>query len=84
VRYAVEAINTVIFQKAWTPIFESLSDEEAGQLIKALYSFMNGEKPKIDGTLKAIFLSMADQIEQSARKYCRKVYQDFDEEGDEE
>lgn len=83
-RYYVEAINTVIFQKAWTPIFESLNDEEAGRLIKALYSFMNGEKPEIDGTLRAIFLSMADQIEQSARKYCRKVYQDYDEEGDEE
>lgn len=81
-RYYAEALNTVIFNKSWTPLFMSLSDEDAGKLIKALFDFMNGEKVTFDDDhLKAIFLCIADQIEHSARKYYLRVYQ---EEGDEE
>lgn len=72
-----EAINTVIFQKSWSPIFEKLSDENAGKLIKAIYDFMNGEEPELeDDTLDAIFLSMVDQIENSARKYLNRIQYD--------
>ena len=72
-----EAINTVIFQKSWSPIFEKLSDENAGKLIKAIYDFMNGGEPELeDDTLDAIFLSMVDQIENSARKYLNRIQDD--------
>ena len=66
----VEALNTVIFNKSWSPLFKTLDDENAGKLIKALFVFMNGEEVKIeDDQLNAIFLCIADQIERSARKY---------------
>ena len=72
-----EAINTVIFQKSWSPIFEKLSDENAGKLIKAIYDFMNGGEPELENdTLDAIFLSMVDQIENSARKYLNRIQYD--------
>lgn len=72
--YYVRYINTVIFQKSWSRIFETLSNEEAGQLIKALFDFMEGNSPEIeDDRLDGIFLMMADQIENSARKYVLKA-----------
>lgn len=72
-----EAINTVIFQKSWTPIFQRLSEENAGKLIKAIYDFMNGEEPELDDdNLDVIFLSMVDQIERSAKKYLARLQYD--------
>lgn len=72
-----EAINTVIFQKSWTPIFQRLSEENAGKLIKAIYDFMNGEEPELeDDTLDSIFLSMVDQIERSAKRYFSRIQYD--------
>ena len=69
----VERVKTVIFQKAWSNIFERLSDEDAGLLIKALFDFMDGKPTEIeDGRLDGIFLTMADQIETSARNYVRR------------
>ena len=76
-RHYSEAINTVIFQKSWTPIFQRLSEENAGKLIKAIYDFMNGEEPELDDdNLDVIFLSMVDQIERSAKKYLARLQYD--------
>lgn len=72
--YYVNYINTVIFQKSWSRIFKTLSNEDAGLLIKALFEFMEGKSPELeDDTLDGIFLMMADQIENSARKYVIKA-----------
>lgn len=72
--YYVRYINTVIFQKSWSRIFKTLSDEQSGKLIKALFEFMDGDTPELeDDTLDGIFLMMADQIENSARKYVIKA-----------
>ena len=72
--YYVNYINTVIFQKSWSRIFKALSNEDAGLLIKALFEFMEGKSPELeDDTLDGIFLMMADQIENSARKYVIKA-----------
>ena len=73
----VEALNTAVFNKAWTPLFMSLSDENAGRLIKAIFDFMNGDEITIeDDQLKAIFLYISDQIEINAQKYYSKVNQE--------
>ena len=72
--YYARYINTVIFRKSWSQIFESLSNEDAGLLIKALFGFMEGDSPEIeDETLNGIFLMMADSIEGSARNYVIKA-----------
>ncbi len=72
--YYARYLNTVIFRKSWSQIFETLSKEDAGLLIKALYEFMEGGSPELeDDTLDGIFLMMADQIEESARRYVIKA-----------
>lgn len=75
-KFYVKEINTVIFNKTWTPLFKALSDEDAGKLIKALFGFMNGEKVEVDEKIKPSFLCIADQIELSARKYYSKVFRE--------
>ena len=72
--YYVRYMNTVLFQKSWSRIFETLSDEDAGLLIKALFAFMDGDSVVLENDrLDGIFLMMADQIENSARKYVIKA-----------
>ena len=72
-RYS-ECIDTAIFYKSWSQVFERLTDEKAGQLIKAIYDFMNGGDPKLDDPiLGAILEIMTKQIENSARKYIEKI-----------
>ena len=77
----VEAVNTVIFNKSWTPLFKLLSDENAGKLIKALFDFMNGVRIDLDDEqLRAIFSCIADQIEHGARKYYLRVFREDENE----
>lgn len=69
----IQHIKTFLFQKSWGRVFQSLSNEDAGLLIKALFQFADGESPELeDETLDGIFLVMADQIEESARNYVIK------------
>lgn len=69
-----EAMNQVLFQKSWAPIFRSLTDAEAGKVIKSVYDFMSGNDPELDDPkLDGIFLMIADSIECSAKKYLAKV-----------
>ena len=78
-RYS-ESLDTVIFQKSWSPLFMSLTDEEAGKLIKAVVSFMEGEDPELEGAqIVRAYLAITKQIERSAKKYYKKV-QSYDEE----
>lgn len=68
--YYVTQLNSVIIQKSWSNIFGTLSDENSGKLIKALFLFMDGNEVEIeDKTLDGIFRMMSEQIENSARKY---------------
>ena len=72
-RYS-EAVKTVIFRKAWSSIFNALDDASAGQLIKALCGFMNGENPEIDNVMvSAVYGIMANQIEESSRRYYERL-----------
>lgn len=78
-RYS-ESLDTVIFQKSWSPLFISLTDEEAGKLIKAIFSFMDGEDVDLEGVqIVKSYNSITKQIERSAKKYYKKV-QSYDEE----
>ena len=71
----VKKIRTFIFQKAWGQIFQNLSDEDAGRLIKAILIFANGDDPDLsdDNQLEALFLIISDQIEESAKRYLSRT-----------
>lgn len=54
----------------WKEIFESLSDEKAGQLIKHLLSYVNDENPIIeDSVLKIAFIPIRQQLKRDLLKY---------------
>ena len=55
---------------------EILSDEEAGQLLKAIYAFVNGDElPKLDRVVQLTFNPIKSHLERDMEKYneiCRK------------
>ena len=51
-------------------IFSSLSDAEAGQLIKAIYHYNNtGEVSPLQGLLKTVFMSFKRTIDENKNRY---------------
>lgn len=70
----IELLDNALFQKAWGEIFERLPDKEAGQLIKAIFEFMDGGEPEFeDIRLEGCFLGIASHIEASAKRYAVKA-----------
>ena len=68
-------INSFIFRRSWGTAFKELPDHEAGQLIRAIYTFLDGEEPNLDNPeLISIFEIIATQINDSARKYVLRHY----------
>ena len=47
--------NTIVIYKDWKNIFEKLTDEEAGRLIKHLFRFVNDENPESDRLIELVF-----------------------------
>jgi len=48
---------------------DALSDEEAGQLIKAVFAHEDGEEPALSGALRGIFLLLANQLDRDRARY---------------
>lgn len=67
-----EKKNFVMFDN-WAPIFQTLSDEQAGVLIKALYAKRAGQEVSFDDpVLYGIFMMMASLIDESYQHYREK------------
>lgn len=72
-------IDSFLFRRSWGKAFMGLEDVEAGQLIRAIYTFINGEKPKLDDPeLIAIFEIMSSQLNESARRYVLRRFDDIE------
>ena len=59
-------------------IVEALTNEEAGQLIKALYQYNNGEMPELTGSPQIAFITIRQQVDWAKEKYnafCEKQKQ---------
>lgn len=62
-----QAIETFLFKKSWSEIFQALPDEKAGQLIKAIYAHVDGEGIDLeDATLNSILKTITKEIDQTA------------------
>ncbi len=58
------------------PLFDSLSNEDAGELIKAIMHYASShEEPLLKGTVEGIFLCMKTQIDSDEEKYAEKCEQ---------
>ena len=56
-------------------IIEDLSDEQAGQLLKAFYDYNNGNEVKLKGLMKSVFKQFKiifDENEQRYQEKCEK------------
>lgn len=64
---------TFMLYKNWKALFDSLTDEEAGQLIKALFCFASGEGvPELERLLFGMFLMMTQQMNADGEKWEKK------------
>jgi len=50
-------------------IFENLSDEKAGKLIKGIFQYTFGNEPKFNDLLKLVFIPIRQQLDRNAKKY---------------
>ena len=63
-------------------IIEDLSDEQAGQLLKAFYDYNNGKEVKLKGLMKSIFKNFKvvfDENEQRYQEKCEKNKKNIEE-----
>lgn len=54
-------------------VFDRLSDEEAGQLLKGIVKYFNsGEMPSFSGVLEFVFIPIKQQMDRDAEKFAEK------------
>lgn len=56
-------------------VFNELSDEDAGKLIKGIFEYANSKKIMLDGYLKIIFIPIKEEIDKNEARYelvCEK------------
>lgn len=65
--------KTFMLYKDWEKFFNSISDAQAGKLIKAAFAFVTrAEEPTFKETLSIIFLMMKDTFERDGEKWAEK------------
>ncbi len=65
--------KSFIVYKDWEDLFDALSDAEAGQLLKALFTFAKcGEDTEFTGALKMAYITMRNCLERDGKKWEKK------------
>lgn len=65
--------NSFLMYLDYQEQFELLTDEQAGQLIKAIIKYeKSGEIPELDGMLKMAFSFIKTQLDRDREKYNKK------------
>ena len=52
-------------------LFDALTDDQAGQLIKAVFAHENGGTPALEGMLHGIYMLIANQLDRDRDKYTQ-------------
>lgn len=58
-----------LLKKAQQDVFESLSDEDAGKLIKGIFKYVNKGESDLESYLKVIFIPIKNDIDKNEEKY---------------
>lgn len=61
--------DNFLLKKNQGEIFEALEDSEAGKLIKGIFKYVNTGDSGLEGSLKAIFISIKIEIDNNEKKY---------------
>lgn len=64
--------DNFLLKKSQHEIFDTLTDEEAGKLIKGIFNYVINHNSGLTGTLLAIFIPIRDEIDKNEDKY-RKI-----------
>ena len=68
--------KSFVMYNEWQPLFANITDEQAGQLIKAVYAYQFGEEsPPEEPLLNSVYQMMRGRFETDAEKYkevCEK------------
>lgn len=63
------AKENFLLKKSAIEVFESLSDEDAGKLIKGILRYVNKKDMELSGYLKTIFIPIKQEIDSNEKKY---------------
>ena len=61
--------KSIIVYADWQEQFDSLTDEEAGKLIKHFFSYVNDENPTSDRLTELMFIPLKKALKRDLRKY---------------
>lgn len=61
-----------LLKKAQQEIFNNLSNEDAGLLIKGIFEYINTGDSKLDGYLKVIFIPIKNDIDRNEESYQKR------------
>ena len=66
--------NKIIVYRDWRAVFDELTDEEAGILIKHFFAYVNDEEPVLeDRILRASFVLIKNQLKRDLKLWEKKV-----------
>ena len=64
--------NNFLLEKEQQEVFNNLSNEDAGLLIKGIFEYVNTGDSKLDGYLKIIFIPIKNEIDKNEEQYSKK------------
>ena len=67
-----ETKKNFLLEKEQQEVFETLTDEEAGILIKGIFKYLDTNDSGLTGMLKAIFIPIKNDIDKNEEKYQKK------------
>lgn len=65
--------DNFLLKKNQQEVFDELTDEEAGRLIKGIFSYVSTGESNLKGSLKAVFIPIKNDIDRNEEKYQRIV-----------
>lgn len=64
--------DNFLLKKNQREVFDTLTDEEAGKLIKGIFRYLDTNDSGLVGALQAIFIPIRDEINKNEEKYRKK------------
>lgn len=61
--------DNFLLKKSSIEVFESLSDEDAGKLIKGILRYVNDKEMELTGYLRTVFIPIKQEIDSNEKKY---------------
>lgn len=64
--------DNFLLKKSQQEVFETLTDEEAGKLIKGIFKYMRTGDSELTGMMKAIFIPIKNDIDKNEESYQKR------------